>query len=296
MNVPSFRLRRPRAANGVAARCTTSALIAVVGVDVEAQDGVYLDGLIAAHRRAELPAVQRGQDLGGHGCGTGFENLEIAQIAGRFQSALHYHAGTRQIRRQIGAHPFRADQSSGSAGGRVDFGVLHHYGAQVRSHVNTVVVPGKLAVKIEDAARARSGDNGDRRAFISFDGGAAGKIGIVAAATARSEARQGNDRTAAANVDARNSRIAARRATCAAGTGGRRDSTARVGVGAAAGSGFSGAGTFAAHATAGAAAVPDARAIPRAAEAGLIAATGRHRQRTFAAAAGHAYFLPRLRG
>src|SRR5208282_1542436 len=67
-------------------------------------------------------------------------------------------------------------------------------------------------------------------------------------------------------------------------------------VGAAAGSGFSGAGTFAAHATAGAAAVPDARAIPRAAEAGLIAATGRHRQRTFAAAAGHSYFLPRLRG
>jgi hypothetical protein len=35
---------------------SSKALIAVVGVDVEAEDGVYFNGLCAAHGRAKLPA------------------------------------------------------------------------------------------------------------------------------------------------------------------------------------------------------------------------------------------------
>jgi hypothetical protein len=55
----------------------TSGLIAVVGVDVEAEDGVDFDGLGAAGGGAEFPTGQGRHDLGGHGGGAGFEDLEI---------------------------------------------------------------------------------------------------------------------------------------------------------------------------------------------------------------------------
>jgi hypothetical protein len=54
-----------------------TSLVAVVGVDVEAEDGVYFDRLSAAQGGAELPGAQRGHDLDGHGGGAGLEDLEI---------------------------------------------------------------------------------------------------------------------------------------------------------------------------------------------------------------------------
>ena len=51
----------------------------VVGVDIESEDGVDLDGLISAQRGTELPAIKRGQDFAGHDGGGGFEHLRLAQ-------------------------------------------------------------------------------------------------------------------------------------------------------------------------------------------------------------------------
>ncbi len=51
--------------------------VAVVGVDVEAEDGVDFDRLLAAHGGAEFPGGECGHDFGGHGGGAGFEDLKI---------------------------------------------------------------------------------------------------------------------------------------------------------------------------------------------------------------------------
>ena len=51
---------------------------AIVGVDVESEDGVDLDRFISTQRRTELPAVERGQDFAGHDCRGGFEHLRAA--------------------------------------------------------------------------------------------------------------------------------------------------------------------------------------------------------------------------
>ena len=56
-------------------------LIAVVGVDVEAENRVDFYGLSAAGGGAEFPAGQGGHDFCGHGGGAGFEDLEIFQVA-----------------------------------------------------------------------------------------------------------------------------------------------------------------------------------------------------------------------
>jgi len=48
------------------------ALIAVVGVDVEAEDGVDFNRLRATHGGTELPTGQCGHDLRSHSGGTGF--------------------------------------------------------------------------------------------------------------------------------------------------------------------------------------------------------------------------------
>jgi hypothetical protein len=57
-------------------------LVAVVGVDVEAEEGVDFDGLGAARSGAEFPAGKGSHDSCGHGGGAGFQHLEIFQIAG----------------------------------------------------------------------------------------------------------------------------------------------------------------------------------------------------------------------
>src|ERR1700683_2567012 len=85
-------------------------LIAVVGVDVEAEDGVYFNWLCAAHRGAELPTRQRGHDLGGHGGRAGLKHLQLSQVAGCIEFAFDYHASVSQAGGQISAQALRADR------------------------------------------------------------------------------------------------------------------------------------------------------------------------------------------
>ena len=145
------------------------ALIAVVRVDVEAEDGVHFYRLLAAHGGTEFPIGQGLHDLGRH-CGrAGLKHLQISQIAGCVESALYYDAGARKIRREIGAHALRADQRACQACRWAHFGELHYCRAEIRIHVNCVVVAGELAVEVKGAAGARSGDDCDRRAFFAFD-------------------------------------------------------------------------------------------------------------------------------
>jgi hypothetical protein len=51
--------------------------IAVIGVDVEAEDRIDFDGLGAASGRAEFPVGKRSYDFCGHGRGAGLEDLKI---------------------------------------------------------------------------------------------------------------------------------------------------------------------------------------------------------------------------
>jgi len=51
--------------------------IPIAGVDVETEDGIDFYGLGAAGGGTEFPAGKGGHDLGGHGGGAGFEDLQI---------------------------------------------------------------------------------------------------------------------------------------------------------------------------------------------------------------------------
>ncbi len=92
-------------------------LIAVVGVDVEAEDGVYFYRLLAAHGGTELPAGKRGHNFRGHGGGAGLEDLKISQVAGSIEPAFDHDAGMRKIRRQIGANALRPGRRAGRCAG-----------------------------------------------------------------------------------------------------------------------------------------------------------------------------------
>jgi hypothetical protein len=84
-------------------------LIPVVGVDAEAEDGVDFDGLLAAHGGTKFPGGECRHNLGGHGGGAGFEDLQIFQIAGSIQRALDYEARVREVSGEIGAQALRAN-------------------------------------------------------------------------------------------------------------------------------------------------------------------------------------------
>jgi len=229
-----------------ATRSSSSVLIAVVGVDVEAEDGVDFDGLRATHGGTKLPAGQGGHDLRGHGGGAGFEDLQIFQVAGSVEFAFDHDAGVGKIGGQIGAKALRTDECAGACvRGRVGFGELHDDGADRGIDVDGVVVAGELAVEIEGSAGSRRGDDSDGRALLFFHVGAVGKFGIVGAAAIRSEAGQSDDGAAAADVDARDGGRSGGSGASAAGTGSGRDSGAGVGVGAMSCAGFSRARAFA---------------------------------------------------
>jgi hypothetical protein len=68
-------------------------LIAVVGVDVEAEEGIDFDGLGATGGRAELPGGECGHDSCSHDGGTGFDDLQIFQIARGVEFAFDDDAG-----------------------------------------------------------------------------------------------------------------------------------------------------------------------------------------------------------
>lgn len=125
--------------------------IAIIGVDVEAQDGVDFYGLGAALGGAEFPGGEGGQDFGGHGGGAGFEDLEIFQVAGGVEGAFDDDAGVREIGGEIGAKTLRAGESSGVVGGEIGFGELHDCGADVGVDIDGVIVAGEFAVEIECA-------------------------------------------------------------------------------------------------------------------------------------------------
>ncbi len=78
-------------------------LIAVVGVDVEAEDGVYFDGLSAADGGAEFPCGEGGHYFCGHGGGAGFEDLKIFQVAAGIEFAFDDYAGVGKVCGEIGA-------------------------------------------------------------------------------------------------------------------------------------------------------------------------------------------------
>jgi len=76
---------------------TYPSLKAVVGVDVEAEDGIDFDGLGAAGSGAEFPAGKCGHDFRGHGSRAGFEDLQIFQVAGGVEFAFDDDAGMGKI-------------------------------------------------------------------------------------------------------------------------------------------------------------------------------------------------------
>ena len=142
-------------------------LIAVVGVDVEAEDGVYFNRLHTAHGGAELPGGQGSHDFRGHGGGAGFEDLEIFQVAGSVEFAFDDDAGVGKVRGQVGAQALWSDERSGERmRGGIDFGELHHYSADRRIEIDGVVVAGELAVEIKRSAGTRRGDDGDCRPLV----------------------------------------------------------------------------------------------------------------------------------
>src|SRR5580693_3257548 len=79
-------------------------LTAIVGIDVESEDGVHLNRLVANHHRAELPAGQGGHHFRGHVRGACLEDAKILQIAGNIENAGDHQARVRQSSRQIGAN------------------------------------------------------------------------------------------------------------------------------------------------------------------------------------------------
>jgi len=213
-------------------------LEAVVGVDVEAEDGVDFDGLGAAGRGTEFPAGKCGHDFRGHGGGAGFEDLQIFQVARCVEFAFDDDAGVRKIFREIGAKALRSSERAGmgmSVG--VDFGELHHDGADGGVDVDRVVIAGKLAVEIKYTAGARGGDDGDGRAGIAFYGGASGKSRGIAVSGVK--AGKIDDGAAAANVHTGRGGNSGGGGASAAGAGGGRDSGACVRVGTTACAGFS---------------------------------------------------------
>src|SRR5712691_4049012 len=76
-------------------------LVPVVGVDVEAEEGVDFNRLCTAHGGTELPAWQRGHNLCSHSSGTGFEDLQISQVAGRIEFAFDHDTRAGKIGGQI---------------------------------------------------------------------------------------------------------------------------------------------------------------------------------------------------
>src|SRR5208337_1332892 len=219
------------------------ALIAVVRVDVEAEDGVDVHGLSAARGGAEFPAWQRGHDFRGHNCGSGLEDLQIFQVAGCVQFAFDDYAGAGKVCREIGAQAFGSSESSGAGmRGGIGFGELHDDSADVGVDVDGVVVAGKLAVEIKRAAGTRCRDDGDCRPRIAFHRRAARNAGSVAVTGV--EAGKIDHGAAAANVYACRSRIARGRGAGAAWAGCGRDSGASIRVGAATSAGFSRACAF----------------------------------------------------
>src|ERR1039457_3664433 len=141
----------------------SSTLIAVVGVDVEAEYRVYFDWLDAAHGGAGISNAQGGYDLNRHRGGAGSGDLQIPQVAGGVEPAFDYDAVVGKVRGQFGAHALRADDCPLPTRGGIHLGELHHYRADRRIHVNGVVVAGELAVEIESSAGARCGDDGNGR-------------------------------------------------------------------------------------------------------------------------------------
>ena len=108
--------------------------------------------------------------------GTGFEDLEIFQVAGSVESALDDDAGVRKVRGQIGAKALRAGRCSGlGVRGGIDFGELHHDRADRCIHIDGVVVARELAVEIKRAAGARRGDDGDGRSLLRHYRGVCGE-------------------------------------------------------------------------------------------------------------------------
>lgn len=218
-----------------------SALITVVGVDTEAEDGVHFNWLLAAHGGTELPTGKGGHDFRGHGGGAGFEDLQMLQVAGSVQRASDDEARVGKVGGKVGAQALWTDQrSSLTMRGGIGFGELHDCGADWRIHVDGVVVAGELAIEIKRATGARGSNDGDRRAFLLLDPRASGKSGLVA--PVGSKAGKIHDvSAAAANVHAGDGGNAGGCVACAAGAGRGRNSSASVYVGTYAGSGLASA-------------------------------------------------------
>ena len=218
-------------------------LIAVVGVDVEAEDGVDFDGLGSAGGGTEFPAGEGGYDFCGHGGGAGFEDLKIFQVSRGVEFAFDNDAGVGKVGGEIGAEALGSGEWSGAGMGvGIGVGKLHDDDARGSVDIDGVVIAGEFAVEIECAAGAGSGDDGDGGALVGFDGRAAGSGGCAAVASVK--AGEIDDGAAAANIDAGGSGGSGGRGAGSAGAGGGRDSGAGVGVGAVTGTGLSCAGVF----------------------------------------------------
>ncbi len=263
-----------------------SGLESVVGVDVEAEDGVDFDRLSAASGGAKFPARQCGEDFRGHGGRPRFEDLKIFEIAGGVQLTFDDDASAGKVFGEIGAKALGSGKSASTVRVGIGFGELHDGSADVGVNVNGVIVARKFAVEIECASGTRCGDDGDGGAGIAFDGGAHGNAGRVAIAGVK--AGQIDDGAASANIDAGSGGVSGGRGTCATGAWNGRDSAPRVGIRAAGRAGFSCAGCCTGHSTSGATSVANSSAAAGATYAGFVSAGGRHGQRTFGAVAGHA--------
>jgi hypothetical protein len=205
-------------------------LIAVVGVDVEAEDCVDFYRLSAAHGGAELPMRQRGHDLRCHVGRARFEDLEILQLAGSIECAFDDDAGVGKAGGQIGEVASWAGEGFGlSMRGGINLGELHHDRADRSIHIDRVVVAWELAVEIKHSAGARGSDDGDGRPLVRPCRRVVGRIGSAAV---RSEAGQIDDAAAAAtNVDTGHGGRSCGSATGAAGAGRGRDSVMDILIG-----------------------------------------------------------------
>lgn len=77
---------------------------AVVGVDVEADDGFDFYGLVAAQGRLEFPGAQGGYDFGSHIGWARLENVQVAGIAGSIDEAGDDHTRAGQPGRKVFAN------------------------------------------------------------------------------------------------------------------------------------------------------------------------------------------------
>lgn len=88
-------------------------LIAVVGIDPEAEDGGNLDRLLAAHGWPEFPTGQGGHHPRRERGRARFEDFKVFEFSGSIESTRDHHVGIHQAAGQIGAHLLRTEQGFG---------------------------------------------------------------------------------------------------------------------------------------------------------------------------------------